>query len=228
MKRFLPIALAALHVLATAQTITPDACGALSKGYVVPIKGDPNFINVKCAPGVLGGVGTFGDWVHQNGGVVAWNYCSDGFGYTWQMAVVTDATLTNPAVYTDWVNVELADDKVAAMDVFRRKYITLSIVDPNLTPIWCPSIKAIITGVPAPIPYVVMLPVTGTVQPIYQASIAFGGVRGSKAIGSVSVKRANGTPTRCNCMTARVVEGPQAYCGISGAMPLGVAACVKQ
>lgn len=226
MKRFLPILLATLNMLAVAQTVTPDACGALSKGYVAPVTVNPNFVSVKCAPGLLGGTGSFGDWVHQNGGVVAWNYCSDGFAYTWQMAVVTDAVLANPVVYADWVSVETATDKVAAMDDFRRKYFAVPLTDASLTPIWCPSIKAIIAGLPAPVPYVVMPSPTGTTQPVYQVSAALNGVRSTKATGLVSVKRANGAATSCNCKT-RVVEGAQAYCGI-GSTPLDVTACVKQ
>lgn len=220
------LAVLALPLIAQAQTVTPDACGALAKGVTIAMTANPA-MEFKCAPANLGGTGSIGQFAHQNGGIVSWNYCTDGFSYHWQIGVMKDALLTDQTIYADWMAVEFADDKVAALNAFKQKHVTLPLTDPTMTPIWCPSIKAIMAGVPPPTPYVVMPNPAGTTQPIYSIDKAFGGVRSAKPIGLVNPKRANGTQTKCDCMTNRVVEGSQAYCGIS-AMPLAVTACVKQ
>ena len=233
MKRFLfaLIALMLVPIIVFGQNAPSiNACGSYAKNIGSINITYPTQFAFPCAPASLGGTGSMPRVERHNGGFVAWNYCTDGFSYTWQFGVITDAEMTDATLLSDYLAVQFASDKVQALNDFTKKHATVPINDPTLLPIWCPAIHEIVASTPAPIPYIVMPdPAGATYRTTYYATTARNGTRILPSQGGkIAIKQSDGTPTRCNCMASRVIEGKQAYCNVDTNQPLYVAACVKQ
>lgn len=204
-------------------------CSAYGYAGNVTISSPPGEI-FKCAPHSMpGGMGSYPRWEHNNGGVVAWNYCTNGFNYSFQIAVATDAVLTDPTLYTDWTAAQFAKDTTAALNDFARKHITLPLSDPSMLAIWCPSYGKMMAGIPAPVAYIVKPDPVATYRSTYHATAAMNGTRiaPSTASGKVAIKQPDGTPTACNCMKTRVIEGDAVYCTANDD-PLAVTSCTRK
>ncbi len=213
---------------ASAQTTPQGICAPW--GYTTPIAVHNLPVSPKfnCAPGnMLNGAGTWPQFRRFYGGVVAWNYCSDGFSYHYQMGVANMATLMTPSLYTDWAAAMVAPDTVVSLNDFANKHVNTTLLDPSLLPVWCSAYADIVARTPPPVPYIVTLRTDGgSYQRTYSYTTPFPAVRNPTPVGHVL------TNTPCNCMTARSVESGVTYCSVppqpAGTAPVVASCSVKK
>ena len=122
-------------------------------------------VGYHCAPSPIGS-GTLPTLRSNAAGTVAWWYCPSASG-TWTVngAAATAARLSARNALAEAYTVMNADDPKAAFRATVEKNINLPLSDPSLTPVWCPFVTEMFSGVPpaAVMPRVASAPKPGAV-----------------------------------------------------------------
>lgn len=150
MKHCLALLLGCLAGVAAADPLNP--CGAppsaIKALYADLVSTKAGF---RCAPAPIGD-GTLPTFRSNAAGTVAWWYCPNAGG-NWHLnwAAGTAASLSASHFLAEAYAVVTAVDAKAAFQAAVAKNVNLPMSDPSLTPVWCPFVPQMASGVPAPV-----------------------------------------------------------------------------
>ena len=164
-----------------------------------------------------------GRYTPSKGGVLWW-YCKVGPRWYPQWAVGTADFLSQNNVAGEAAAALLSADPVAALNAVAKKYASLPLNDPSLTPVWCPVQAEMYAATPAadaapppPGAAVFRTPVVGTLT-LYV-------VRGGQLAGLITGRKAP-PGALCDC-AAPVAVGKEIYCPLAAGPPAEVTLCRK-
>ena len=225
MKRLFIFALSALLFAVTgyacAQVTYDNPCGvAIPPGERKPYNDFASgTMAYQCAP-VQSAKSTWPTVRYSAAGAVGWWYCKVGPRWYANWVAGTTAFFFTNNVAGEALAAAAGADPVAALNAVAKKYTSLPLNDPSLTPVWCPVQAEMYAGMPAadapppPAPKFVVAPAgTNLTRPAFAFSA---GKRSYSSTSQVAVGAA------CDC-SVQIVEGRLTFCSIAPAL---VAVCV--
>ena len=229
MKRLFIFALSALLFafvgMAFAQVSYDNPCGVpIPPGERKPYTDFASgTVPYQCAP-VPTATSTWPTVRYSTAGAVGWWYCKVGPKWYANWVAGTNDFLFTNNVAGEALAASANFDPVKALNAVAKKYITLPLSDPSLTPIWCPVQAEMYAARPAddvappvPTPDIFRTPVIGTFT-LYMAA-------NGTLTGLLTGRKASPNAL-CDC-TAKVAVGSASYCPLAGGNPAEVTLCRK-
>ena len=229
MKRLFIFALSALLFAVTgyacAQVTYDNPCGVpIPPGERKPYNDFASgTMAYQCAP-VQSATSTWPTVRYSAAGAVGWWYCKVGPKWVPNWVAGTTSFLTSNNLAGEAAVAAAGADPVAALNALAKKYTSLPLNDPSLTPVWCPVQAEMYAGTPTA-DAVPPAPGAATYQTPNLGTFTLYTTAGGALTNVVSGRKASANAL-CDC-TAKVAVGSATYCPLSGVAPADVTLCRK-